>query len=223
MLNVKVVESLAFGPFSVHRRRRLLLEGNKEVRLGSRAFDLLIALLDHGGIGRRQLESRACGRAASSETSLRAQVAALRRALDVGGTRYITNVPGRGYCFVAPVTTLQTEPAAEAGAWPRQCAATCRCACAPTVGRARAVDALRALILQRRFVSLSPGQAGWATTLAPADHAVILPARRIGLLNSRRSSIQPCRHGRFHPRNTGPSRNPTSGIESRARRQEDAE
>jgi DNA-binding winged helix-turn-helix (wHTH) protein len=38
--------------------------------------------------------------------NLRVQIAALRKALRDGldGARYISNVAGRGYCFVAPVT-----------------------------------------------------------------------------------------------------------------------
>lgn len=172
MLNVEESsqDSLAFGPFCVHRRRRLLLEGDKEVRLGSRAFDLLIALLDHGGevVSREQLEARVWPTSVVEETSLRVHVAALRRALGEGhdGTRYITNVPGRGYCFVAPVKALHTAPVAEAPGPGVGTSHNLPVRLTPTVGRARAVDALRALILQRRFVTVTgPGGMG-KTTLA---------------------------------------------------------
>ena len=45
------------------------------------------------------------------EASIRVHVAALRRALGDGnaGRRYITNVPGRGYSFVAPVSVSQEQ------------------------------------------------------------------------------------------------------------------
>jgi DNA-binding winged helix-turn-helix (wHTH) protein len=38
-----------FGPFRLHVASRLLLNGNQPVGLGSRAFDLLVALLEHAG------------------------------------------------------------------------------------------------------------------------------------------------------------------------------
>lgn len=59
-------DSVAFGPFRVHKRRRLLLEGDKEVRLGSRAFDLLVALPDHGG---EVVMTSACAAAVQEPTS----------------------------------------------------------------------------------------------------------------------------------------------------------
>jgi DNA-binding winged helix-turn-helix (wHTH) protein len=38
--------------------------------------------------------------------NLKVQISALRRALRDGrdGNRFIINIPGRGYCFVAPAT-----------------------------------------------------------------------------------------------------------------------
>jgi DNA-binding winged helix-turn-helix (wHTH) protein len=46
--------ALAFGPFRLLAAQRLLLEGEKPVRLGSRAFDILAALVERAGEGRRQ-------------------------------------------------------------------------------------------------------------------------------------------------------------------------
>jgi DNA-binding winged helix-turn-helix (wHTH) protein len=45
------------------------------------------------------------------ESSLRFHIAQLRRALgdDQGRERYVTNVPGRGYCFVAPRASPYTQ------------------------------------------------------------------------------------------------------------------
>lgn len=50
------------------------------------------------------------------ETNLRVNIAALRKALGDGrdGRRYIVNIPGRGYCFTAPVSCLNVAPFFEA-------------------------------------------------------------------------------------------------------------
>jgi hypothetical protein len=46
------------------------------------------------------------------EDNLTVHVSALRRALGdgVGENRYLTTIPGRGYCFVAPITEDAVEP-----------------------------------------------------------------------------------------------------------------
>jgi DNA-binding winged helix-turn-helix (wHTH) protein len=41
--------AIAFGPFRLFSAQRLLLEGDKPVRLGSRAFEILIALVERAG------------------------------------------------------------------------------------------------------------------------------------------------------------------------------
>ena len=41
--------AISFGPFRLLTAQRLLLEGNKPVQLGSRAFDILAALVDRAG------------------------------------------------------------------------------------------------------------------------------------------------------------------------------
>src|SRR5476649_139758 len=98
---------ISFGPFRLLASQRLLLEGDRPVRLGSRAFDILVALLEHPGevVDKEQLIARAWPQTFVEEANLKIQVSALRRALGDGqrGNRYILTVPGRGYNFVAPV------------------------------------------------------------------------------------------------------------------------
>src|ERR1700736_4327812 len=100
-------QAISFGPFRLLAAQRLLLEGDTPVRLGSRAFDILAALVERAGevVGKEELIARAWPQTVVEEANLKFQVSALRRALGdgQGGHRYVVNVPGRGYNFVAPV------------------------------------------------------------------------------------------------------------------------
>jgi predicted ATPase/DNA-binding winged helix-turn-helix (wHTH) protein len=99
--------AISFGPFRLVMAQRLLLEGDRPVRLGSRAFDILAALVERAGqvVGKEELIARAWPQTYVEEANLKIQVSALRRALGDGqnGHRYVVTVPGRGYNFVAPV------------------------------------------------------------------------------------------------------------------------
>jgi DNA-binding winged helix-turn-helix (wHTH) protein len=99
--------AISFGPFRLLTEQRLLLEGDTPVRLGSRAFDILAALVERAGevVGKEQLIARAWPQTFVEESNLKIQMSALRRALGDGqrGNRYVLTVPGRGYNFVAPV------------------------------------------------------------------------------------------------------------------------
>src|SRR6266404_3710084 len=101
-------QAISFGPFRLLTEQRLLLEGEKPVRLGSRAFDILAALVERAGevVGKDELKSRTWPRTFVEDANLKIQVSALRRALGdgQGGRRYIATIPGRGYNFVAPVS-----------------------------------------------------------------------------------------------------------------------
>src|SRR5271157_651908 len=96
-----------FGAFRLVAGQRLLLEGDKPVRLGSRAFDILAALVERAGevVGKEELIARAWPQTLVEESNLKIQVSALRRALGDGqnGHRYIVTVPGQGYNFVASI------------------------------------------------------------------------------------------------------------------------
>jgi DNA-binding winged helix-turn-helix (wHTH) protein len=108
-------ETFAFGSFSLIPAQRMLLEDGKPLRLGSRALDILVTLVEGAGetIRKDQLIARTWPDTVVDEGTLRVHVAALRKALGDGraGRRYIANIPGRGYSFIAPVTREQRQPA----------------------------------------------------------------------------------------------------------------
>ncbi|WFU82424.1 transcriptional regulator [Bradyrhizobium sp. CIAT3101] len=96
-----------FGPFSLLPTQLLLLEGDKVVPLGSRAMEILIALLERCGelVSNRDLMARVWPNLFVDPSNLTINMSALRRALRDGrdGRRFIVNIPGRGYRFVGSV------------------------------------------------------------------------------------------------------------------------
>jgi DNA-binding winged helix-turn-helix (wHTH) protein len=99
---------VSFGPFRLLPAQFLLLEGDKPVPLGSRAMHVLIVLLERPGelVSKQDLMARVWPNLFVEPANLTVHVSALRRTLRDGrnGNRFIINIPGRGYCFVAPVT-----------------------------------------------------------------------------------------------------------------------
>jgi predicted ATPase/DNA-binding winged helix-turn-helix (wHTH) protein len=104
----KAADGLSFGPFHLVAGERLLTRGGVPVELGSRALDMLIVLIatPNEVVSKKDLMSRVWPNLLVEEGSLRFHIASLRKALGDGrdGARYITTLPGRGYCFVAPVS-----------------------------------------------------------------------------------------------------------------------
>ncbi len=102
--------TIFFGPFCLLPAQRILREADEPVRLGSRALDILIALVERRGelVSKRELMAIVWPDTVVVDANLTVHVAALRRALGDGqsGNRYILNIPGRGYRFVAPVTRI---------------------------------------------------------------------------------------------------------------------
>jgi DNA-binding winged helix-turn-helix (wHTH) protein len=99
---------VSFGPFRLLPAQLILLEGDKPVPLGSRAMHILIVLLERPGelVSKQELMARVWPNLFVEPANLTVHVSALRRTLHDGrdGNRFIINIPGRGYCFVAPVT-----------------------------------------------------------------------------------------------------------------------
>jgi predicted ATPase/DNA-binding winged helix-turn-helix (wHTH) protein len=170
-------ETFTFGSFRLMRAQRVLLDDGKPVRLGSRALDILITLVEHAGetISREQLIARTWPDTVVDDGALRVHVAALRKALGDGqaGRRFVANNPGRGYAFVAPVARENTASApvvptgmAEPGNLPALLTRI--------IGRDDVIGALAGQLARRRFLTIvGPGGIG-KTTVA---HAV---ADRVG-------------------------------------------
>jgi len=96
--------SLEFVRFRALPRQRLLLADGAPIELGTRAFELLLVLLEADGsrVSKEQLLARVWPGIAVVEDNLKAQVFALRRAL--GDDRGLIRTEfGRGYRLTAAV------------------------------------------------------------------------------------------------------------------------
>ncbi len=158
--------AFAFGPYRLLPAGRLLLRDGTPVPLGTRAFDLLAALIDARGetIARDALLRRVWPEGGMHANNLGVQISALRRALGGGAEQtYIATIPGRGFRFVAPVKRdsspiFSDEPRPEerrlapgnlgrAGAWP--------------IGRDREIEAVLDALRRWPLVSVvGPGGIG---------------------------------------------------------------
>jgi DNA-binding winged helix-turn-helix (wHTH) protein len=98
---------VSFGPFRLLPTQFLLLEGDKPVSLGSRALEILTVLLERPGelVSKEELMARVWPTVFVEPANLTVHISALRRTLRDrrDGNRFIINVPGRGYSFVASV------------------------------------------------------------------------------------------------------------------------
>ena len=111
-----------FEGFRLDRRglfRRDEIAASAPVEIGSRALDVLCALLQRPGdlISRDEIMAAAWPGVVVEDNNITIQIATLRRVLDPDGANgsCIQTVPGRGYRFVAPVTRVDpaTSPASE--------------------------------------------------------------------------------------------------------------
>ncbi|WP_441253422.1 ATP-binding protein [Bradyrhizobium sp. 613_E4_N2_2] len=169
-------DAVSFGPFSL--RSRLLERDGAPVKLGSRAMDILRLLLSRAGevVPKNEILSYAWSGLAVEEISLRVHVAELRKVLGDGkdGARYITNVPSRGYCFVAPVQRGERNAAPALA--PRAPERTAAPAALPhrldrMIGRDDVLPELSARLLSDRFVTLrGPGGIGKTTVATALAH-----------------------------------------------------
>jgi signal transduction histidine kinase len=105
---------IAFGHFRLRAAERLLEKDGVRVRLGSRALDILVVLVERAPevVSKRELLARVWPALVVDEGSLRFHIAALRKVLGDGQSdaRYVTNVAGRGYCFAAPIFRSAARP-----------------------------------------------------------------------------------------------------------------
>jgi predicted ATPase/DNA-binding winged helix-turn-helix (wHTH) protein len=166
---------ISFGPFRLFATERLLERDGVPLNLDSRALDLLIALVERATevVSKRELMARVWPNFLVDEGSLRFHIAALRKVLDDGqpGVRYVTNVAGRGYCFVAPIRRSAAKlPRAESFVADR--AARLPTRLVRMVGRDEAVQEISVQLIEQRFVTVvGPGGIGKTTVAVSVAHA----------------------------------------------------
>jgi len=172
-LNSAVGERLKFGEFELAPVARALWRRGEEVKLGSRALDILIALASRPGqiVSKDDLTKLVWRGAFVDETALRVGISAVRKALGNGADRYIATVPGRGYCFVLDVETTAAKPTPEPPHFKRLNPQRLPAQIGRVFGRDDVIAALSAEVTRRRLLSLvGPGGIGKTTVaIAVAD------------------------------------------------------
>lgn len=90
------MDQIRVGTFELHPSERLLCAAGKPVELGSRAFDVLLVLVEHRGrlVTKATLLEKVWPRLVVDENNIPTQIASLRRVLGVGAIR---TVQGFGY------------------------------------------------------------------------------------------------------------------------------
>jgi predicted ATPase/DNA-binding winged helix-turn-helix (wHTH) protein len=167
---------LRFGPFELNVAERSLKKANQVIPLGGRAYDILIALLENAGevVTKAELTARAWPDVTVEDGSLRVHLSALRKALGDGqfGNKYIANVQGQGYSFIAPVTCLPADrdkSSASAGL------SNLPPALGRMVGRDNVVREIQGLLQteQRLITILGAGGIGKTTVALAVGHAAL--------------------------------------------------
>jgi TolB-like protein/DNA-binding winged helix-turn-helix (wHTH) protein len=97
----------SFGRIVVEPARRRLVIDGEPAKMGARAFDLLMALIDRRDrvVSKDELLDIVWPNVTVEEGNLQVQIATLRKLL---GAEAIATVPGQGYRFVAPNGVRQT-------------------------------------------------------------------------------------------------------------------
>ena len=161
------VQAIHFGPYRIYPGQRLVMEADHPLRLGRRAMDILLILLEHAGnvVSKQELIARVWPKSVVEDINLRVHMAALRKALGDGqaGQRYIVTVAQRGYSFVAPYSLDYIEQPTESQA-PAPSGHNLPVRRTRLIGRQSLVDSLVVQLSRQRFITLvGPGGIGKTT------------------------------------------------------------
>jgi len=161
----------SFGAFRLRMAERILESGGHSVKIGSRALDILMALVDHAPklVSKRELIARVWGQSVVEEGAVRFGVAALRKILsggDESSTTYVATVRGRGFVLACPVTWASTE--APAGTRSRTASGHLPGKPLLMIGREDAVGEILHSLKANRFVSIVGAGGIGKTTVALA-------------------------------------------------------
>lgn len=167
--------AVSYRDFELRPHERVLLVRGQPAQIGSRAFDLLLALVERGGevVGKHELLDIVWPKLVVEENNLQVQIHALRKLL---GPRVINTVPGRGYSFNAePLgvrTRPNTPPSGEDETFPRTAAwgqeGNMPDHIAPLYGREVDMDEVRSMVMASRLVTITGASGIGKTRLAQA-------------------------------------------------------
>ena len=170
--------SYSFGPFVLIPERQLLIEGERPLRIGGRALDLLTVLVERPGevVAKRELLTRVWPGIAVDEANLKVNMGVIRRALgeSAGPPQYIATVVGRGYRFVAPVSSNREAAAPRFEDKPANRNHNLPIGTTRIVGRADMINSILKELDNTRLVSIvGTGGVGKTTVaLAVAERAI---------------------------------------------------
>lgn len=148
-----------FHHYQLLPAQRRLLSGEQPVKLGSRAFDMLVVLVERHDriVPKHELMDLVWPKLVVEDNNLQVQVMALRKLLGHGA---IATIPGRGYRFTLPVdsdaTTMAPPPASVAVPGPA------------LIGREDELRVLQSLLLAYPLVTVSGAGGIGKTRLARA-------------------------------------------------------
>ncbi len=146
---------LEFGRFRLLIRQRELRSGDKPIALGSRAFDVLLVLLEaHGDlVTKEELLARAWPGIVVEESNIQVQISALRKALGKDRNLIVT-VPLRGYRFTGEVRELSETDSARSAAEAPSPPTNLPAAMSDFVGREAELATVHELLQHNRLVTL---------------------------------------------------------------------
>ena len=166
-----------FGNAELRAQERRLLVQGKDSPIGARAFDLLLALVEHRDrvVSKNELLDLGWPGVVVEENNLQVQVSSLRKVL---GPHAIATVPGRGYRFTAVLdgAASRAPDAAAPGGSPTSEPCVGMVALLtnlpaelpPLYGRANDLIALRSLIDSHKLVTVVGAGGIGKTALAQA-------------------------------------------------------
>jgi len=172
-------EHYRIGRAEVRPAERTLTVGGEEAALGSRAFDLLLTLIEHRDrlLTKQDLLARVWPGLVVEESNLSVQVSTLRKVL---GAKAIATIPGRGYRLsalvdrvVAPGEGEELPPVPLSPSPPRvHGSAAISAESAPLIGRDRELHELRRLTAEHRLTTIvGPGGIGKTRLAIATAHA----------------------------------------------------
>lgn len=169
--------SYTFDRFTLSIAQRSLFSNGEPVRLGARALELLIVLVERAGelVTKDQLMQRAWPDATVDENAMRVHLSALRKTLGetADGAGFIQNETGRGYRWIVPVVAAGAAGAQKAAVEAKSLSLFLPANLGQVIGRDEVVQGLADLFPDKRLVTIAgPGGIGKTTVALAVAHRV---------------------------------------------------